>query len=256
MIVKILATCILISAITPRTNEAQSLTSTHGDHMREADKTSSVGGVKGKDEIGNRYTRLLVLEHIGKDKHGNKVYRCQCDCGQFKDVRGSDLRTGNTTSCGCLGRENSRARWLKHGLTETPEYLAWQALKNRCYREKDEHFSNYGGRGITVCDEWRNDFAAFYAHVGPRPSPQHSIHRKENNGNYEPGNVVWTTQDVQCNNRTSNRILEYGGKSQTLIQWSRETGLNCSTILLRIKAGWSVERALTAPIQRLKRRMI
>lgn len=143
---------------------------------------------------------------------------------------------------------------LKHGLANTPEYEAWRSMKNRCYKQRTSHFERYGGRGITVCDEWRHDFTPFYAHVGPRPSPQHSIHRKNNNGNYNPGNVEWATRETQCNHRTSSRVLEFNGKSQTLTQWSRETGLGVTTIFVRIKSGWSIERALTSPIQMLKRK--
>ncbi len=223
--------------------------------MNEADDTSSRSRQIGKDETGKRYTRLLVLEHVGSDKHHNKVYRCQCDCGELRNVSGNDLRTGNTKSCGCLSRENSAKRLIKHGLADTPEYLAWRALRNRCYREKDEHFARYGGRGITVCDEWKDDFATFYAHVGPRPSPLHSIHRVENNKNYEPGNVVWATKEEQANLRSTSHFIEYRGQRKTIAQWAREVGLGERTIWYRLRHGWTTELALETPPLKLKRKM-
>ncbi len=222
--------------------------------MNEAGNTNSGSRRIGKDETGKRYTRLLVLEHVGSDKHHNKIYKCQCDCGQLKNVNGNDLRTGNTKSCGCLGREQSAARLIKHGLTESPEYFAWQALKNRCYREKDDHFHRYGGRGITVCDEWKNDFSAFYEHVGPRTSPLHSIHRLENDKGYEPGNVIWATKEEQCNLRSTNHFIEYNGVKKTIQQWSREIGLGAGTIWYRLNQGWNVKLALETPPLKLKRK--
>jgi len=139
---------------------------------------------------------------------------------------------------------------LKHGLADTPAYEAWRSMRNRCYKKRTSHFERYGGRGIKVCDEWQKDFSAFYAYVGPRPSPKHSIHRKDNNGNYEPGNVEWATQQTQCNHRSNSRILEHNGRKQTMTQWSRELGIGVTTIFLRIKSGWAVDRALETPIKR------
>lgn len=136
------------------------------------------------------------------------------------------------------------------GMHDTPERLAWRSMRNRCYSPESEHFNRYGGRGITVCDKWKNDFDSFFYDVGPRPSNQYSIHRINNNGNYEPGNVEWATKEVQCNSRASSRVLEYVGQRKTLSQWSRDTGLGISTIHFRLKSGWTVPEALTTPLRR------
>jgi hypothetical protein len=236
-------------AIAPLLKAMQWLTPNIGEAMQEANDTPTTKVFRGKDETGKRYIRLLVEEHVGKDKHGNNRYRCKCDCGKVLEVNGNDLRTGNTTSCGCLGKENREKALTKHGLTETPEYAAWCCAKSRCYREKDEHYHLYGARGICMAPEWVNDFAAFYAHVGPRPGPLHSIHRLDNDKNYEPGNLIWATKREQANLRRTSRWIEFNGRKQTLAQWARETGLQSGTIAFRITLGWSVERALTEPVQ-------
>ncbi len=120
-----------------------------------------------------------------------------CDCGQAKVVRLAHLRHGKIVSCGCVGHAPKE----KHGLRHIPEYLIWKAMNERCTRVKCQSFKNYGGRGIKVCDRWRHDFKSFYEDMGPRPSPNHSIDRKDNDGNYEPGNCRWATAVEQRHNR-------------------------------------------------------
>ncbi len=132
---------------------------------------------------------------------------------------------------------------LKHGLSDTPEYEAWRAMRNRCYKSGTSHFERYGGRGIKVCKEWMTGFVPFLNHVGFRPTPKHSIHRIDNNGNYEPGNVVWATKKEQCNLR------------KTIAQWAREVGLGQRTIWYRLRQGWTASQALGLRPQKLKRKM-
>lgn len=116
---------------------------------------------------------------------------------------------------------------------------------SRCYNEKHHHYANYGGRGITVCQRWRDSFAAFLADVGPRPSPQHSLDRyPDNNGNYEPGNVRWATRSEQQRNRRVNHLLTFQGKTQCVIAWAEELGINPVTIIARLRAGRTIEEAL------------
>lgn len=100
--------------------------------------------------------------------------------------------------------------YFKHGMYRTPEYQAWISIKARCYNPNSRNYKNYGGRGISMCSEWDADFMAFYEHIGPRPSDRHSIDRIDVNGHYEPGNVRWTTWDVQAVNKRPRTVCRNG----------------------------------------------
>lgn len=120
-------------------------------------------------------------------------------------------------------------------------------MRNRCRNPKYPMYHRYGGRGIVVCERW-NDFANFFADMGPRPSPSHTLERINNDGNYEPGNVRWATTAEQNRNTGQNVLLTFGGKTQTMIDWAIELGMKYSTLQSRIWKGWTVERALTTPV--------
>lgn len=131
----------------------------------------------------------------------------------------------------------------------SPEYVVWNAMRARCTNPKNPTFPRYGGRGIKVCAKWREDFVAFLNDMGKRPSPQHSIERNNNDGNYEPGNCRWATPTEQSNNRRSNLILTFKGEQRTAAEWSRIMGISQSTIHARLhELGWTTERALTQPV--------
>lgn len=131
------------------------------------------------------------------------------------------------------------------GRTYRPEYKAWRDAIHRCYNPNALKYPRYGGRGITVCDEWRENFMAFLMAVGRRPGPDYSIDRIDNDGNYEPGNVKWSTRAEQQSNMVKNTLLTLDGRTQTLSKWSRELGIPKSTISTRLANGWSDEDALT-----------
>lgn len=150
--------------------------------------------------IGDRFGRLTIVERAGSSASGEIRWTLQCDCGGTKTTGASYLRRGITRSCGCFQREGVAERFRKHGGKGTVEHNAWAAIIQRCTNPKHPAWCNYGGRGITICAEWRHDFAAFLAHVGLRPSDQHSIDRIDNNRGYEPGNVRWATRSVQQSN--------------------------------------------------------
>jgi hypothetical protein len=138
---------------------------------------------------------------------------------------------------------------VRDGRKKHPLYGIWKGILSRCYNPARQNFKNYGGRGIKVCDRWRNSFWAFVEDVGPRPSAQHSLDRyPDNDGDYEPGNVRWATLWEQGENRRDNRWLTAMGKTQTLEQWTRETGLSKSTLFRRIRRGWSDERVVGEPV--------
>lgn len=204
--------------------------------------------------IGSVFGRLTVVgvgqRHFGTDGSNTATTRCKCECGGSVDVRNNLLRRGSTTSCGCK---------LKHhpdGST-TPEYFSWRAMIRRCYKPRDKGYPRYGGRGIKVCEEWRQSYEAFLAYVGQRPSSSHTLDRfPDNNGNYEPGNVRWATKREQANNRRTNRMIEFEGELRSLTQWAFAKGLAYSTIFGRLTlSGWSVDQALSTVPDRSNKKL-
>lgn len=139
----------------------------------------------------------------------------------------------------------------KHGLSHAAaEYDCWVAMRKRCLNENDKSYHRYGGRGITVSDRW-NDFAAFLQDMGSRPSPNHSIERIDNNGDYEPSNCKWATKLEQNNNTSRTRWISYLGETKTTRDWARSIGIPHRILYARLfRYRWSVERALTEPIRR------
>ena len=200
------------------------------------------------DRIGERYGRLLVTGRVPSNNAGKAVWRCVCDCGREVLIAGTVLGSPRgSRSCGC-------GHYVKHGFAGSEkiprkvEYAAWNNIKNRCTNPTNPQFADYGGRGITVCERWANSFEAFLEDVGLRPSPDLSIDRINNAGNYEPGNVRWATSDQQRRNTRASRPIEFLGKRQCLTDWAREVGMHKGTLLGRLKDGWSVERTLTEPV--------
>lgn len=158
------------------------------------------------DLTGHRYGLLTVVERAGLSggKYPRPTWKCLCDCGA--EVVKSTLylrekqRVRADKSCGC-----DVEHYVTHGMTGTPEHRAWLMMIKRCETPSATGFSDYGGRGIKVAPEWRHDFEAFYAHVGPRPSDEHSLDRIDTDGDYAPGNVRWVTIREQNNNRRPRR---------------------------------------------------
>jgi hypothetical protein len=159
--------------------------------------------------LNKTFGRLLVIEFAGKNLHGDRLWLCRCSCGKEPTIRGYSLTRGQSNSCGCLRVELGVLKSTKHGMSGVPEYRVWTGMKYRCYNPNDtEHWKDYGGRGIQVCEKWRKDFKAFYTDMGPRPSPTHTLDRKDVNGNYEPDNCKWATKTEQVQNRRPMRRIE------------------------------------------------
>lgn len=132
---------------------------------------------------------------------------------------------------------------FKHGLSNTTEYHTWNDMRRRCFNPKHPHFKYYGGRGITACEEWANDFLAFLADMGKRPEGM-ELDREDNDGNYEPSNCRWTTREKQNENRRATIRLTFQGRTQLLKDWAKEIGLSYDCIKQRNKRGLSVEQIL------------
>lgn len=154
-------------------------------------------------KLGGRYGRLVVQERstVPAGKSRNVAWLCICDCGQTIVVDTYRLLTGNTRSCGCLYKDTRHTAAKRHGLRYQPEYSSWYAMKRRCDNPNNDRYKHYGGRGIKVCDEWLNDFERFYRDMGPKPTPSHSIDRKDTDGDYTPDNCCWATPVEQRHNQ-------------------------------------------------------
>lgn len=138
---------------------------------------------------------------------------------------------------------------LKHGLSYTPEYRAWQQMRLRCLDPKHAHYADYGGRGITICDRWVDSPQTFFGDMGPKPSPRHEVDRRDNNGNYTPDNCRWVLRKINDRNRRSNRVLVFRGETHALAEWCERLDLPCDTVRKRLEAGWSIEKALTKRVR-------
>jgi hypothetical protein len=202
-----------------------------------------------KSLVGQRFGRLLVTEPAPKPHtRADRRWLCQCDCGKTKVVAHHQLLGGNCRSCGCLRSELSAARVIKHGLRKSPEYGIWNAMKNRCYNPHVKHHKDYGGRGIKVCDRWRDSFEAFITDMGRRPGPEYTIERENNDGDYEPGNCKWATRFEQQRNTRKNVILNFNEQSKTVAEWAETLNIRSGTIRERLRRGWTVEQTLSMAV--------
>jgi hypothetical protein len=201
--------------------------------------------------LGQKFTRLTVIsENPTRNIFGRIRWDCICDCGNKTVVTSYRLTSGHTRSCGCLQIE---VRTI-HGMSCMPEYNLWYSMVKRCINPNDHAYHNYGGRGITVCDRWLNSFEAFCQDMGPRPSPDHSIERKENDKGYYKNNCKWATKIEQANNRRNNVFYRYNGEQLTIPEISRRTGINKWTLEDRIdKMNLSIDQAVEYMSEKVNR---
>jgi hypothetical protein len=170
-------------------------------------------------------------------------YECVCSCGSTLQVLGQSLRTGNTQSCGCLRDEKIAAVKYRHGLSKTPVHNTWLSMLQRCEDQKCRAYPDYGGRGISVCPEW-HVFENFLADMGLPPDGK-TLDRENNELGYSKDNCRWVTRITQANNRRSNKLIEFQGRTQTQREWEKEKGMRAGQLYERLHRGWSVQRALT-----------
>jgi len=197
------------------------------------------------DWAGSKRGRLTAISIVGRE-NGKTLWRFQCDCGNIVSAAIAAVRSGGTQSCGCLAREVVVARNSTHGLSRLrpTEYRSWKDMRARCGNPRNDDYADYGGRGIRVCAAW-DDFAAFYADMGGRPTGA-TIDRIDVNGNYEPGNCRWANATEQANNKRSNHIIQFQGQSRTLAQWCAIFGIEPSKVRYRLKQGWPIDQAFSS----------
>jgi hypothetical protein len=205
------------------------------------------------DITGQKFTRLTVLRISHRSKDRVVYWLCKCDCGNELAVHGYSLRKGRSRSCGCYHAGAVSMSNTTHGHTRgystSREYSSWGGMIDRCTNPNNPQYKNYGERGITVHPEWVDSFGAFLAHVGtiPKDGKKYSLDRIDNDQGYIPGNVRWTDQTTQANNRRNNVMITAFGKTMTLPQWSRETGIAIKTLRNRLLSHWTHERTVSEP---------
>ena len=203
--------------------------------------------------IGQKFGRLMVTKFDGRTEH-HSYWDCLCDCGNTKRVTGDRLKSGNTKSCGCLRKELTIKRSTKHGQCKrglnSRVHIIWNGMMQRCYNDRNPAYKNYGGRGIKVCRRWHS-FEDFYKDVEDAPFDM-TLDRKNNDGDYEPGNWRWATYVEQNNNYRRNVPILYEGEVKNITQWAIFLCMNVGTLFSRLYRGWSIERAFTTQVRRSK----
>ena len=194
------------------------------------------------DMVGQRFGKLVVVSRAENDKKGQARWLCQCDCGGSTITTRYNLITGQTKSCGCILRSPKT--------TELDRRLSGvhSNMKARCSNPNNPHYKYYGGRGITVCEEWQHvdKFREWAYNNGYKPGL--TIDRIDVNGNYEPSNCRWITMQEQQFNKTDSHLITYKGETKCLAEWENQLGIDHRTILARLNNGWTVEQALFTPI--------
>lgn len=208
-----------------------------------------------KDISGQEFGRLRAVKRIGTGEYGHVIWLCQCECGDTKKVTYSHLVNGDTKSCGCLRREEAKKKFTKHGGWANGEpsrlWSIWHDIRQRCYNPNREAYRLYGGKGIKVCEEWREGFTKFRKWAKNNGySEDLTIDRIDGDGDYCPENCRWATRKQQARNRTKgNNFVTYNGETKTIAGWAEKLNLPYYTLYQRLEnLGWSVERAFTEKV--------
>lgn len=205
------------------------------------------------DIVGSKINRLTVLKYLGKTNNIHK-YSCKCICGVEKILaRGNLVTTAPTQSCGCKNIENITVGQITHGQTRTKLYWIFYGMKARCYNKNHKQYKDYGGRGITIYQEWLDDFGEFSKWAfknGYKENCKLSIERKDNNSGYNPYNCEWVKRSLQNRNQRSNRLITYQNITKPLIDWAEDYNIPYERLKSRLNRGWDVHTALTKPKMR------
>lgn len=208
------------------------------------------------DLTGQRFGRLTVVARDYTDSNRNIYWKCQCDCGNECSVRGDHLKRGQTRSCGCLNAEIASRQNKTHGISGSRLHIIWVSMRQRCYNPQNRAYGRYGRRGITVCDDWKDNFLSFYNWaISNGYAPGLSIDRIDNDRGYSPENCRWATSSEQARNRRSDHLITFQGKTRTMVEWAEEMKIPLKTLSLRIvRYNWPIWRALTEPLHTEKGR--
>lgn len=212
--------------------------------MRGVGHSFSPGAVFGD------WTVLSAVPSAERTIRKGRQVLCRCKCGNEAKIATSQLITGASRSCWPCGQQRAGIKRSTHGQTKSPEFRAWQGLRQRCFNTRARGYKDYGGRGINVDPLWadpRDGFERFFLDMGRRPSNKHSIHRVDNDGPYSPGNCVWATTREQARAKRSNRQITFRGKTQIATDWCAETGISYHTFSYRLDHGWPEDLAATTP---------
>lgn len=197
-----------------------------------------------EDLTGRKYGMLTVVSYQHTKimwKIYHSFWECMCECGKMVIRDGAYLRRGSTTSCGCIRGQGVNVK--KHGMHKSGEYKSWAGMKDRCYNPKNSGWQDYGGRGISVCERWMS-FQNFFEDMGLKPSPNHTVDRRNNDLGYFPGNCKWATKTEQANNRRNSRFVWFNGKQITIAQVCKLTGVNHQTLRKRLNKGQDMATAM------------
>lgn len=207
--------------------------------------------------LGKKFNRLTILKEVESVKYKKGIMRkvlCECDCGNKKEIDLNSIKRGKSTSCGCFNKENSKNLHTKHGFAmlstgvRHPDYCIWIKMKSRCFNTNDKSYSNYGGRGIEVCDRWKDSFENFIKDLGWRPNNKYSLERIDYNGNYCPENCKWIHKSEQSKNSRRVKLIDYNGKSYCLTDLCKLLNLTYSTMRHRVyDLGIPFEEAMKYP---------
>lgn len=198
---------------------------------------------------GDKFSRLTTLYKIHNHKKKNQYWLCICECGNLKEVSTCNLKSGNTKSCGCLNKEVVSKRFTKHHKSSDRMYHIYKGIKTRCYNNHNPAYPNYGGRGIAVCDEWKNDFMAFYDwSMSHGYDYDLTIDRIDNNKGYSPDNCRWVDRKTQNRNKRNNRNYTINGETHCLMEWCEILGIKYRTVQDRICRGLTIKEALKSKV--------
>lgn len=236
--------------------ECGKLTVVRGDWLRSGE-IKSCGCQKDPERlIGIKFGRLTVLRRVENKVFRNSqhvVYECVCECGNNVNVSGGHLSSGHTRSCGCIKSEILYQRNTTHGGSYTRLYYVWNNMIRRCYDSRSHEYSNYGGRGIKVCDEWRCDFVTFRDWALQKGYNENAkrgdctLDRIDVNGNYCPSNCRWANSKVQANNKRFNTRVGINGEYHTVSEWCDIYGIKSNIVWTRVGRGWDLIEAIITP---------